>query len=71
MSPEDVRAALAKTDMMTVFGPVKFISYGKKTQQNKLPTFLVQWQKGQLETVWPEDVATAKYVYPVPNWSER
>ena len=36
-SPQDVRDALAKTDMMTIFGPVKFISYGKKTQQNRLP----------------------------------
>ena len=71
ITPNDVRDALAETDMMTVFGPVKFVSYDKKTQQNKLPTFLVQWQKGQLETVWPEDVATAKYIYPVPKWNER
>ncbi|MCP4666047.1 MAG: ABC transporter substrate-binding protein [Deltaproteobacteria bacterium] len=71
LTPDGVRDALAKTDMKTAFGPVKFVSYGKKTQQNKLPTFLVQWQKGKLETVWPKDVATAKYVYPVPKWNER
>ena len=71
LTPEAVRDALAETDMMTAFGPVKFVSYGKKTQQNKLPTFLVQWQKGSLETVWPKDVSTAGYVYPVPNWNER
>jgi len=71
LTPDAVRDALAKTDMMTAFGPVKFISYGKKTQQNSLPTFLVQWQKGKLETVWPENVSTAKYVYPVPKWNER
>ena len=40
--------------MMTVFGPVKFVSYGKETNQNKLPTYLVQWIKGKLELVWPE-----------------
>ncbi len=71
LTPDGVREALANTDMMTVFGPVKFISYGKMTQQNQLPTFLVQWIDGKLETVWPEDVSTAKYVYPVPKWSER
>ena len=71
LTPKAVRDALAATDMMTVFGPVKFISYGKKTQQNRLPTFLVQWLNGKLETVWPEEVATAKYVYPVPKWNER
>jgi len=71
LTPEGVREALAATDMMTAFGPVKFISYGKKTQQNSLPTFLVQWINGKLETVWPKDVSTRKYVYPVPEWDQR
>lgn len=68
---KDVRDALASTDMKTIFGPVKFISYGKMKQQNKLPTFLVQWQKGKLETVWPEDVSTQKPIYPTPAWIKR
>jgi branched-chain amino acid transport system substrate-binding protein len=71
VTPKDVRDALATTDMMTAFGPVKFISYEKKTQQNKLPTYMVQWQNGRLETVWPKDLAKKKYVFPVPKWSER
>ena len=71
ITPKDVRNALAATDMMTAFGPVKFVSYDKKTQQNKIPTFMVQWQKGELETVWPKEVAKKKYVFPVPNWRER
>lgn len=71
ITPKDVRDALATTDMMTAFGPVKFVSYDKKTQQNKIPTFMVQWQKGELETVWPKEVAKKKYVFPVPNWRER
>jgi len=71
ITPKDVRDALATTDMMTAFGPVKFISYEKKTQQNKLPTYMVQWQNGRLETVWPKDVAMKKYVFPVPKWNER
>jgi len=71
LTPRGVRDALAATDMMTVFGPVKFVAYDKKTQQNRLPTFLVQWLHGNPETVWPKDVATAKYVYPVPKWNER
>lgn len=71
ITPKDVREALLTTNMMTAFGPVKFVSYDKKTQQNKLPTFMVQWQKGNLETVWPKGVAAKKYVYPVPKWNER
>jgi len=69
--PKAVRDALAATDMKTVFGPVKFISYGKKTQQNKLDTYLVQWQKGELEAVWPKSVATKQYIYPTPPWDKR
>lgn len=71
ITPKDVRDALVTTNMMTAFGPVKFVSYEKKTQQNKLPTFMVQWQKGELESVWPKDVARKKYVFPVPKWNER
>jgi branched-chain amino acid transport system substrate-binding protein len=70
LTPDGVRQALAAADMMTVFGPVKFVAYGKKKQQNSLPTYLVQWQKGVLETVWPKDVSTKPYVYPVPPWSK-
>jgi branched-chain amino acid transport system substrate-binding protein len=70
LTPEGVREALTKTDMMTAFGPVKFVSYGKKKQQNSLPTYLVQWQKGKLETVWPKAVATKPYVYPIPPWKK-
>jgi branched-chain amino acid transport system substrate-binding protein len=71
ITPKDVRDALAKTDMKTAFGPVKFVSYGKKTQQNKLDTYMVQWQKGELEAVWPKSVATKKYIYPTPHWDKR
>jgi len=71
LTPAGVRESLAATDMMTAFGPVKFVAYGKKKQQNSLPTYLVQWQNGQLETVWPQNMASKPYVYPVPVWSER
>ncbi len=66
-TPIGVREALAETDMMTVFGPVKFMSYGKKIQQNRLPTYLAQWINGRLEIVWPREVATARYTYPAPE----
>jgi len=72
ITPKDIRDALAATDMMTAFGPVKFISYGKKTQQNKLPTtFVVQWQKGKMETVWPESAAKKEFIFPTPAWKDR
>jgi branched-chain amino acid transport system substrate-binding protein len=71
LTPAAVREALVATDMKTAFGPVKFVSYGTKKQQNSLPTYVMQWQKGELETVWPKDVATKPYVFPVPPWSKK
>ena len=63
----DIKKALSETDMMTVFGPVKFISYGKMKNQNSLPTYVVQWIDGKLELVWPAKLATKKLAYPV-DW---
>ena len=71
LTPQAVREAMVATDIKTLFGPVKFTAYAKKTQQNELPTYLVQWQKGVLETVWPKNVASKPYIYPVPPWTGR
>jgi branched-chain amino acid transport system substrate-binding protein len=62
-TPEGLRQALVETNMMSAFGPVRFISYGNKTQQNVLPVYLVQWQKGVMETVWPSIIATKPFLY--------
>jgi branched-chain amino acid transport system substrate-binding protein len=67
LKPDDIKQALKQTDMMTVLGPVKFTSYGKKSNQNKLTTYVVQWQDGELKLIWPRNLANAKYVFPV-NW---
>ncbi|MBC8431453.1 MAG: ABC transporter substrate-binding protein [Desulfobacterales bacterium] len=66
-SPESIRAALDNTDMMTLFGPVKFKSYGKFQRQNSLPTQVLQIINGNFECVWPEDLATAAFIAP-PAW---
>jgi branched-chain amino acid transport system substrate-binding protein len=69
LAAKDVREALAATDMMTAFGPVKFIAYDKMTNQNKLPTYLVQWIDGKLELVWPKEVASKPFIYPI-DWEK-
>jgi branched-chain amino acid transport system substrate-binding protein len=63
----DIKQALSETDMMTVFGPVKFITWGKMKNQNKATTYVVQWINGKLEVVWPTDYATQPLQYPV-DW---
>jgi len=67
LKADDIKAALAATNMMTVFGPVKFTTWGKMKNQNKVATYVVQWLNGKLELVWPADLATKKFAYPV-NW---
>jgi branched-chain amino acid transport system substrate-binding protein len=67
-----IRDALAATNLDTVFGPVKFEAFDGYTNQTKLPALLLQVQKasgGELNwhTVWPEAVATKKYIFPVPG----
>jgi len=65
-----VQEALTYTDMQSMYGPIKFISYGKKKQQNSLPTYLAQWQDGKLELVWPREYAAKPFVYPIPAWKK-
>ena len=71
LDPEDIRASLLATDMTTIIGRVKFVSYGNKMQQNRLPTYLLQWEGGRMSLVWPPDLASRKYVYPFPGWKRR
>lgn len=66
-SRDDINQALKETNLMTVFGPVQFTSYDKKINQNKLTTYVVQWQDGKLQLIWPKSLANADYVYPV-DW---
>lgn len=66
LTREDVKEALGRTDMMTAFGPVRFVNYVDKTQQNRLPKPVVQWLGGRLETVWPKSCASSPYRYPAP-----
>ena len=66
---ETIKKALDATDMMTVFGPVKFQAYGKKIHQNKMETYVVQWQEGTLKLIWPKDLANADILYPV-DWEK-
>ena len=62
-----IRDAVRATDMMTVFGPIIFVNWGKMKNQNKAATYVVQWIDGKLELVWPTDHATKRFRYPV-DW---
>ena len=65
--PASIRAALAETDMMTPFGPVKFTSYENFERQNRLPTQVLQIINGKFECVWPQVHASGDFAVP-PDW---
>jgi len=68
LDPEAVRDALAETDLMTFYGPVKFDETGKNTAK---PMVLYQIQDGQYKVVAPAEWASAKLIHPIPTWDER
>jgi len=70
-----IRKALLATDMVTVFGKVKFGNWTGPTgdpftNQNIYSpehSVLAQWRNGQLLNVWPQTYAETKVVFPEPG----
>ena len=69
---EKVRDALAKTDMQTFYGNIKFGSGGQNTAK-PMVLFQVRCEGDTCENkvVAPTKWASAKLVHPIPSWSER
>ena len=68
LDPEKVRDALAKLDVVTFFGILKFDSRGLNVYK---PMVVNQIQNGNLVTVWPTGLAQAKVMWPTPAWGKR
>ena len=64
-----VNEAIGKIDKTYAVGPVNFAK-GPGGRTSALKTFMLQWQNGDLQIVYPEKQATAKLIYPLPPWSE-
>jgi branched-chain amino acid transport system substrate-binding protein len=65
---EKVRDAIAATDLMTFYGPVKFDKTGKNIAK---PMVLYQIQDGKYKVVAPTKWASTKLIHPIPPWSKR
>ena len=68
LDPDKVRDALAKLDVTTFYGILKFDNRGLNVFK---PMVVNQIQGGKLLTVWPRGLAAAKVVYPAPPWGQR
>lgn len=64
---EEIRNAIAATNMDTMIGPVTFRENGTGV----VITPFLQYQEGKIQLVWPKDFATADLVVPAPPFGER
>lgn len=71
LDAEDVRAALAETNLKTPAGDVTFENQDGFQNQNPIRDVIIQIQNGQHVTVFPEDLAAAEPRFPIPAWDER
>jgi branched-chain amino acid transport system substrate-binding protein len=61
---QKLRDYIAANEFQSVQGPVKFSG----SENTKAVAGILQWQKGALEVIWPNSIATAKPMYPKPAW---
>jgi branched-chain amino acid transport system substrate-binding protein len=63
-----IRDAMARLKMTTLYGDHEVDDTGLQIK-HKMVYF--QWQDGEQEIVWPQDMATAAPRYPTPPWDKR
>ena len=64
LDPQKVRDAIAQTNIMTMYGPVRFNEKGQNVAKSMS---VVQVQNGKPVVVYPPENAEAKYIYPIPH----
>lgn len=68
---------VAETLRTTTFkdGKWKFMwpeaSFDEKGRLIQAPTVMAQWQSGEQVAIWPDSLAAAEPVWPVPGWEDR
>ncbi|MEO8304443.1 MAG: amino acid ABC transporter substrate-binding protein [Betaproteobacteria bacterium] len=63
LDPRKVRDAIAETNIMTMYGPIRFNEKGQNIAKGMS---VVQVQNGKAMVVYPADGAQAKFIYPLP-----
>ena len=68
---EMLRSALEMSNVLTVFGRIKFEDYRHFNHQNRVLTGTVQLHGNEWRMVWPLELAQTGFIYPAPDWDER
>jgi branched-chain amino acid transport system substrate-binding protein len=64
--------ALEKTKIESPVGETLSIEASRIIKhQGFIGNKILQWQKGQLQVIWPFEAATSQLVYPFPVWDKR
>jgi len=64
---EKVRDVIAGNEFSTINGPIRFTG----SENLRTPCMILQYQRGEMEIVWPPETATAKPLYPKPPWPKK
>jgi branched-chain amino acid transport system substrate-binding protein len=70
INPEKVRDKLADLDFESLYGRIKFTSDGDGDPVLMGPA-IGQIQRGEIEVVFPDKIATAKLLFPNTTWGNR
>lgn len=70
VSVDPVRSELADLSVNSFYGEIEFTEDGDG-HPLKMGPMVAQIQDQEYEVVYPEDLASADPVYPIPSWSER
>ena len=62
LDPKKVRDAIAATNIMTMYGPIRFNEKGQNIAKGMS---VVQVQNGKAVVVYPLEGAQAKFIYPI------
>jgi branched-chain amino acid transport system substrate-binding protein len=65
---EEIRNQLRTMVFRSLLGPYQVDETGAQTAK---PIFLIQWQGGRRELVYPPSIAREELVYPFPAWESR
>lgn len=61
---DEIRKIISYEEFITINGPIKFTG----VENLKTPSMWLQWQKGELEIIWPPEMATSNLIFPKPKW---
>jgi branched-chain amino acid transport system substrate-binding protein len=66
LDPDELRDAIAETDMETIKGPISFYPNGMPIREY----YAVQYIDGVETIIWPAEMAERDPVYPFPAWDD-